>query len=91
MLETYSAIKAHGISVSLDGHGSDEMFSGYGHILEALSCVKKRKEFLEIMAINDSTRTGVFSSRERLRVRDLAYYQLKRLLSNSKGSFEKRL
>lgn len=88
MLQTYSAIKAHGVSVTLDGHGSDEMFSGYGHILKALYCVKKRKEFLEIMAIDDSTRTGIFSPKERLRVRDLAYYQLKNLLFASKAAIK---
>lgn len=27
---TYEAIKRHGISVTLDGHGADELFGGYG-------------------------------------------------------------
>lgn len=36
MLMTYEAVKKYGISVTLDGHGADELFSGYGHILEAL-------------------------------------------------------
>ena len=36
MLMTYSAVKEHGVTVSIDGHGADELFSGYGHILEAL-------------------------------------------------------
>ena len=84
MLQTYSAIKNHGISVSLDGHGSDEMFSGYGHIRNALSCTKTKQQFLEILAIDDSTRTGVFSPKERLRLRDYSYYHLKKLLFTSK-------
>jgi len=30
MIEIYKKIKAQGVSVSLDGHGADELFSGYG-------------------------------------------------------------
>jgi asparagine synthase (glutamine-hydrolysing) len=36
MLMTYGAVKQHGTTVTLDGHGADELFSGYGHLLEAL-------------------------------------------------------
>ena len=36
MLMTYSGVKEHGTTVTLDGHGADELFSGYGHIIEAL-------------------------------------------------------
>lgn len=36
MLMTYEAVKGNGVTVTLDGHGADELFSGYGHILEAL-------------------------------------------------------
>lgn len=36
MLMTYGAVKQNGVTVTLDGHGADELFSGYGHILEAL-------------------------------------------------------
>lgn len=36
MLETYKSVKDHGVTVTLDGHGADELFSGYGHLLEAL-------------------------------------------------------
>ncbi|NTU69873.1 asparagine synthase (glutamine-hydrolyzing) [bacterium] len=36
MIMTYKAIKEHGVTVSIDGHGADELFSGYGHIEEAL-------------------------------------------------------
>lgn len=32
MLETYRAISQAGIKVTLDGHGADELFSGYGHL-----------------------------------------------------------
>ncbi len=33
MVETYKAIRANGIFVSLDGHGADELFSGYGTMI----------------------------------------------------------
>ncbi len=37
MMRTYSAIKKQGVTVSIDGHGADEMMSGYGtDMLEAL-------------------------------------------------------
>ena len=36
MLTTYGGVKRNGTTVTLDGHGADELFSGYGHLLEAL-------------------------------------------------------
>ena len=36
MLATYKAIKESGISVTLDGHGADEMFSGYNDLFLAM-------------------------------------------------------
>jgi asparagine synthase (glutamine-hydrolysing) len=33
MIEIYKAIKKNGVSVSLDGHGADELLSGYGNML----------------------------------------------------------
>ena len=37
-MRTYRAVKDHGISVSLDGHGADECFAGYlFHVVEALA------------------------------------------------------
>ncbi|CAM3354473.1 asparagine synthase (glutamine-hydrolyzing) [Helicobacter labetoulli] len=36
MIAAYGAIKQKGVSVTLDGHGADELFSGYGHLIEAL-------------------------------------------------------
>jgi len=29
MMQIYRAIKEHGVTVSIDGHGADELFSGY--------------------------------------------------------------
>ena len=37
MLQTYESVKANGVTVTLDGHGADELMSGYGgDILYAL-------------------------------------------------------
>ena len=36
MIATYEAVKKNGTTVTLDGHGADELFSGYGHILDAI-------------------------------------------------------
>ena len=37
MIDTYRTIKSKGISVTIDGHGSDELFIGYGHIKKAIA------------------------------------------------------
>ena len=66
MLETYKAVKSRGISVTLDGHGADELFSGYGEIMYAMRSTKTFSEFNEIIEIDRSSRSGIFSSRERL-------------------------
>ena len=65
MLAPYKAIKERGISVTLDGNGADELFSGYGHLLKALACALTHGEFEEILAIDESTRTGVYSHKQR--------------------------
>ncbi len=36
MLMTYGAVRSNGVRVTLDGHGADELLSGYGHIIDAL-------------------------------------------------------
>ena len=67
---TYKKIKDIGISVSLDGHGADELFSGYGHIKRAFSCCSSPRELSELKAINESTKTGIFSQKEKRIRRD---------------------
>ncbi len=50
MLMTYQAVKNSGVSVTIDGHGADELLSGYGHIIEALwdsrFSIKKSQDIL---------------------------------------------
>lgn len=36
MIMLYQAVKEKGVTVTIDGHGADELFSGYGHLIEAL-------------------------------------------------------
>jgi asparagine synthase (glutamine-hydrolysing) len=66
MLATYQAISRAGIKVTLDGHGADELFSGYGHLHLATRDATP-EQVAEIEAIEASTRTGVYSLRERSR------------------------
>ena len=84
MLATYRAIKNFGISVSLDGHGADEMFSGYGHIYNALIDANTRRQFKEIVEIDESTRTGVLSPNARLQQRVILKLILKNFLLRNK-------
>ena len=81
MLQTYRVIKSKGISVTLDGHGSDELFSGYGHIHHALSDSKTLAEFNEIIEIDKSTRSGIFSLKEKKSMLDSLKLRIKYLLS----------
>jgi asparagine synthase (glutamine-hydrolysing) len=82
MLATYQAIKSLGISVTLDGHGADELFSGYGHLQHALSCVKTCREYQEILSIDESTRTGVYSCKERISIKKKLRLHIKIFLAN---------
>ncbi|EEO23035.1 MULTISPECIES: asparagine synthase (glutamine-hydrolyzing) [Helicobacter] len=57
MIATYQAIKQKGVTVTLDGHGADELFSGYGHVLQSLwdarFNIKQIKNILH--TLNDSS------------------------------------
>tara|TARA_Y100001933_G_scaffold259154_1_gene308433 strand:- start:161 stop:2062 length:1902 start_codon:yes stop_codon:yes gene_type:complete len=65
MLQTYSAIKNKSIKVSIDGHGSDELFIGYGHIKKAMISSKNLSEFKELISINESTKSGIYSTKQK--------------------------
>jgi len=84
MLATYQAIKSLGVSVTLDGHGADELFSGYGHLNAALNCASSYNEYQEIIAIEASTRTGVFSRKEQESIKNRLRIHLKILLAKHK-------
>ncbi|WP_233707691.1 asparagine synthase (glutamine-hydrolyzing) [Helicobacter aurati] len=56
MIATYRAIKEKGVTVTLDGHGADELFSGYGHIIQALWDAKYRPKSIKniLHTLNDT-------------------------------------
>ena len=65
MLQTYAAINRKSIKVSIDGHGSDELFIGYGHIKKLIIKSKNLSEFRELISINESTKSGIYSTNEK--------------------------
>lgn len=61
MLATYKAIAHAGIKVTLDGHGADEMFSGYGHLYSAFRDATSAQRN-ELRAILRSLSTGQYET-----------------------------
>ena len=59
MLETYRAISRDGIKVTIDGHGADELFSGYGHLSSAFYS-SNLKQTSELISIIKSLESGKF-------------------------------
>lgn len=58
MIATYKAVKESGVSVTLDGHGADELFSGYGHLMNALWDAKySPKLFLNVLHTYNETKS----------------------------------
>ena len=57
MLETYRGISKAGIKVTLDGHGADELFSGYGNLQTAFRS-SNLKQTTELTAIINSLKNG---------------------------------
>lgn len=55
MLATYREISKLGIKVTLDGHGADELFSGYGHISAAIHDASM-SQLMEIIKIQSELR-----------------------------------
>ena len=83
MLFTYREIKRNGINVTLDGHGSDELFSGYGHIKKAISATKNKERIKELMAIEASLNSGIYSPNEKKLKRKWVKYKLKEIIQDS--------
>lgn len=84
MLLTYKAISDHGVKVSIDGHGADELLSGYGHFLGAIGSLKTLSEVRKLMALYNESRSSVFSTREKHRIRDNLKTTIQAILISSK-------
>ena len=59
MLETYRAVSKAGIKVTIDGHGADELFSGYGNLKSAFKS-SNSKQTSELVSIINSLKSGYF-------------------------------
>lgn len=91
MLSLYSRSKELGISVLLEGHGADEMFCGYGHLANAISCTSSIAKMKELIRIHESTLTGIYTRKERIKNRSLAFYYAKKLISDANSNLIKLL
>ncbi len=58
MLATYRAMRESGTRVTLDGHGADELLSGYGHLRFAEWDATSRTQLAEIRSIVSSVESG---------------------------------
>jgi asparagine synthase (glutamine-hydrolysing) len=82
MIMTYRNVKENGISVTIDGHGADELFSGYGHLIEALWDAK----YVEVNDILNTIRESSRHSRKDKRDFEVyAKYMLKKLINKAIG------
>ncbi|WP_394908646.1 asparagine synthase (glutamine-hydrolyzing) [uncultured Helicobacter sp.] len=55
-ISTYQAIKENGVSVTLDGHGADELLCGYGHLIYALwDCRYNPSKIYDILNTSNQT------------------------------------
>jgi asparagine synthase (glutamine-hydrolysing) len=60
MLELYRAMSKEGTKVTIDGHGADELFSGYsGHLNKAIS-ISNLKQTSELISIINSLQSGEY-------------------------------
>lgn len=97
MIATYRAVKQNNISVTLDGHGADELFSGYGHLMNALWDAKFSPQmFLDILQTYNetkSTKTTLFEALKytaKIAIKETFGYK-KKILSSQKHKNFKRL
>ena len=76
-------IKSKSIKVSIDGHGSDELFIGYGHIKKLMIKSKTLSEFKELISINESTKNGIYSTKQKKIKRKWVRYKFVEFLKTS--------
>lgn len=90
MMMLYQFVKENGVIVTLDGHGADELFSGYGHLLEALLDVGfNRAKSLGILNIFQGTRRGFSQTPTQSNLEIYLKFMLKKLRQRLKPSHQK--
>jgi len=82
MLHTYNYISKKGIKVTLDGHGADELLSGYGSIKKAISSSSSFEQIKELIKIHESTVTGVYSEKAKKTKRKYLKYKFEEIIKN---------
>ena len=82
MLLTYSEVKKNGISVTLDGHGADELLGGYGDqvIQYAITSTLQLGSIRELFAIERSLFSGIYSDKEKFIKRRWIKLKIKKTL-----------
>lgn len=84
MIATYQAVKQNGISVTLDGHGADELFSGYGHLTEALwDCGINTKLIFGVLDTLNQTRMVQLSNMQLCK--EYIFYFFKKIIKKILG------
>lgn len=86
MLRFYQAVKNHGTSVLLEGHGSDELFCGYGHLLSYLRTKTTLSGLKEILDIHHSTTSPTFTPSYRNHLKSRLRVLIYKLLFTSKSN-----
>jgi len=86
MLMTYSSVKQHGTTVTLDGHGADELFSGYGHLIEAFWDSKfNYNNTLEIFKILSDTQSERLNINKQSIKKQYLKYMVKKTIKSMIG------
>jgi len=82
MISVYKKLKDNGITVTLDGHGADDMLSGYGHLLEALwDNWSSPKSINEIIETHQSTILEDSQFKKHNKFLHIGYYFAKKIFN----------
>jgi asparagine synthase (glutamine-hydrolysing) len=86
MVMTYEAVKQNGVSVTLDGHGADELFSGYGHMLEALwNCGFNMSKIQDILNTHQESLGGFSQNIKKSNLELYSNFMIKKILKKLSG------
>lgn len=87
MIAVYKEMNSNKIKVTIDGHGADELFSGYGHILEALWDIKSNpKKILDILdTYTDTMKHNSNQFKKANKMKIITKYFLKKIIKQILG------